>query len=843
MSRRLLYVCLFTAAMLAQAVRPGSAAAKPPDLPINLEDTCAPEETSILPGEWINPRPSTPETTPSEPCVGPRLIDSSGLTQIEFPLPQEPYARVPGMLRPMVKRNLYCCLLFGVHPVLAMADTEQLIEDDEDEMQTCPTVPSGGSVLISGLKHVSEPPTCCCPLSRVDFSSCWTSFIRFWGEKVPAILSGSKPPSTCDSEGCIDIIVQVTDQPTGCEMAGVGVNSNSGLQGRIVLNGAKKCVKVIKRPTVEVSETPMDGPTCPYLIEQALPKQITTVDPQATRDVLTNLENLLKAEELYQIAETLRKEGHLCEALDCYELVSDLCPGSRYDFLAQLAIAEEFSGLYGKSDTKDAVEESEPATNEDEKPAKDKQRRTSDNELSIILDPIEETPKQTPASREEEIKKRLENPVNMSFTDTPLRQIIDDVRNWQGLNIYVDQPALEKKGISLDKPITFKGEQIMLRSALKLMLHSAGCAFVIKDEVLQIVPEKKATKKSDSQGATLPMPRGVAVQVRGLMKACRLALEAGRVEKAAELAREAFALDPERVAADPVIYKLNLLACPMGGWSAPGFPYPLTMMPPPPPPPVFLPCPQPTPMCPAPALGYLPCPPAYPGSYENSSADACDNPKCECKDKCGCKDKCECSGGKCKCKNCQPGAAKPCCGACGKKGCCDPKSCCPAAGCAKPMSCAPCCPTGGQPTGCGSTCPATPSPACGSCPSQGGCSMCPKNMKCMPAAGCLVNPEVSLPPVDPNIVPAFNKVLESSDSPFQSAPSPAKSSQDKPDLKDDPQPFLEISLDSLGDVLYGNTKVGLSFLFHSQDAGATYQLRWDLLGGWSFKVYEDEPAE
>jgi hypothetical protein len=53
---------------------------------------------------------------------------------------------------------------------------------------------------------------------------------------------------------------------------------------------------------------------------------------------------------------------------------------------------------------------------------------------------------------------------------------------------------------------------------------------------------------------------GVAEQVAGLMKACHLALSCGCHQKAAELAREAYALDAERVAADPVVYKMHLLA-------------------------------------------------------------------------------------------------------------------------------------------------------------------------------------------------------------------------------------------------------------------------------------------
>jgi tetratricopeptide (TPR) repeat protein len=48
--------------------------------------------------------------------------------------------------------------------------------------------------------------------------------------------------------------------------------------------------------------------------------------------------------------------------------------------------------------------------------------------------------------------------------------------------------------------------------------------------------------------------------VCGLMKACHLLMSQGMHHQAAELARQAFALDPQRVQADPLIYKMHLLA-------------------------------------------------------------------------------------------------------------------------------------------------------------------------------------------------------------------------------------------------------------------------------------------
>jgi tetratricopeptide (TPR) repeat protein len=53
---------------------------------------------------------------------------------------------------------------------------------------------------------------------------------------------------------------------------------------------------------------------------------------------------------------------------------------------------------------------------------------------------------------------------------------------------------------------------------------------------------------------------GVEQQVCGLMKACHLLASQGMYHQAAELARQAYALDPQRVQADPLLYQMHLLA-------------------------------------------------------------------------------------------------------------------------------------------------------------------------------------------------------------------------------------------------------------------------------------------
>jgi hypothetical protein len=52
------------------------------------------------------------------------------------------------------------------------------------------------------------------------------------------------------------------------------------------------------------------------------------------------------------------------------------------------------------------------------------------------------------------------------------------------------------------------------------------------------------------------------LMAEGLLKACRLAVVDGCYDRAADLARQAYAVDPARVEADPMVIKLDLL----NGW-------------------------------------------------------------------------------------------------------------------------------------------------------------------------------------------------------------------------------------------------------------------------------------
>jgi type II secretory pathway component GspD/PulD (secretin) len=110
---------------------------------------------------------------------------------------------------------------------------------------------------------------------------------------------------------------------------------------------------------------------------------------------------------------------------------------------------------------------------------------------------------------EKQIERQLSKPVTLSFSDTPLKAVIEDLRLEQSLNIYVDTRALDNAGISLDRPVSVKLDQVSLKSVLNLLLRPMHLTYVIKDEVLQITTEDQARgglKRTVYQVADLVIP-------------------------------------------------------------------------------------------------------------------------------------------------------------------------------------------------------------------------------------------------------------------------------------------------------------------------------------------------
>jgi type II secretory pathway component GspD/PulD (secretin) len=97
--------------------------------------------------------------------------------------------------------------------------------------------------------------------------------------------------------------------------------------------------------------------------------------------------------------------------------------------------------------------------------------------------------------KERQIEQRLQTPINMTFQNTPLGKALDDLSTYYGLPIYPDVRVLEEAGISLDRLVTIKLENVAMKSGLNLLLSQVGLTWVIADEVLKVTTEENARGK------------------------------------------------------------------------------------------------------------------------------------------------------------------------------------------------------------------------------------------------------------------------------------------------------------------------------------------------------------
>lgn len=78
------------------------------------------------------------------------------------------------------------------------------------------------------------------------------------------------------------------------------------------------------------------------------------------------------------------------------------------------------------------------------------------------------------------------------FTDTPLAGIVDFLRAETGLEIQINQSALDDLGLSSDESITCNLRNLSIGVALKLMLRPLECSYVVEDGVLHVTTEEEA---------------------------------------------------------------------------------------------------------------------------------------------------------------------------------------------------------------------------------------------------------------------------------------------------------------------------------------------------------------
>jgi hypothetical protein len=348
-------------------------------------------------------------------------------------------------------------------------------------------------------------------------------------------------PAPAETGGQLkEVLVQVTEMPDGSVRVGCNFNE----------------------PPCQASQPS----SCPHMQQQSACDRHIRVfaDPGLTDGVLDNLRKLELAASVLQSGRELAREGSIDEALECMEFVRVLCPGSSFQTRAWEVLAEVMAYCDQAAGAEEAQEEPE-------------------DEASYLW--LDEVDWEWTAKREDEREPACtgrftgcgpDAPITLHCTNTPLCTLLDDLRACQGVRIVVDSAAIEAKGIPLCQPVSIHVEDVPVCAALRMVLEPMGLVCVWHNGMALITTAEYAAMGQpeapvqEKPVCPAPCPRaqamharhklaGVREQVRGLMKACHLALAEGRHDKAADLAREAHALDPETVEADPVVYKLHLL--------------------------------------------------------------------------------------------------------------------------------------------------------------------------------------------------------------------------------------------------------------------------------------------
>lgn len=90
-----------------------------------------------------------------------------------------------------------------------------------------------------------------------------------------------------------------------------------------------------------------------------------------------------------------------------------------------------------------------------------------------------------------EIRKSMDNKVDVKFNDRPISEAMDALSELSGVPIVLDPVGMAAEGVTSDTPVTIRlNSQISLRSALNLILTPLRLSYVVQDEVLRVTSEQ-----------------------------------------------------------------------------------------------------------------------------------------------------------------------------------------------------------------------------------------------------------------------------------------------------------------------------------------------------------------
>lgn len=97
-----------------------------------------------------------------------------------------------------------------------------------------------------------------------------------------------------------------------------------------------------------------------------------------------------------------------------------------------------------------------------------------------------------PPSSDARVREALASPTHMEFTEMPLIDAVDYLKDHHGIEIQLDNRALEDAGVGSDTPVTRMLNGLPLSSSLRLLLGEYDLTYLVRDGVLMITTEPEA---------------------------------------------------------------------------------------------------------------------------------------------------------------------------------------------------------------------------------------------------------------------------------------------------------------------------------------------------------------
>ncbi len=104
-----------------------------------------------------------------------------------------------------------------------------------------------------------------------------------------------------------------------------------------------------------------------------------------------------------------------------------------------------------------------------------------------------------------QIREALNSPTQFEFVETPLKDVVDYLKDLHHIQIQLDSPGLKDAGIAESTPVTKNLKNISLGSALRLLLDELQLKYVIYNEVLLITSPSKAESDEYMETRTYPV--------------------------------------------------------------------------------------------------------------------------------------------------------------------------------------------------------------------------------------------------------------------------------------------------------------------------------------------------